>query len=180
MMMDMLSTLHRIKALAKIWVVTPTRLLASQAADAGASIIAQPDFGGLNAAFGNARQLIAMQEPDAKVLLLPGDLPLLADDDVEQVLNKSAHDTLVIAPANSDGGTSALAFAAQSAMPLAFGADSFARHVAFAAAFGLKTEIVDALGLSLDIDHPSDLDALLSHGVGGRTGDLLYHWRATA
>jgi 2-phospho-L-lactate/phosphoenolpyruvate guanylyltransferase len=180
MMMDMLSTLHLIERVTKIWVVTPTPLLAGQAADFGASIIHEPDSGGLNAAFEKARRLIAAREPDANIILLPGDLPLLSTVDVEQVLEKRAPDTLVIAPANTDGGTGALALAALSAMPLAFGANSFAKHVKFATALGLKIETVDALGLSLDIDHPRDIDALLSHGIGGQTGALLNHWRAAA
>jgi 2-phospho-L-lactate/phosphoenolpyruvate guanylyltransferase len=180
MMMDMLSALHSVEDVTKIWVITPTPMLASFASDCGASIIDQTDCGGLNAAFGQARNVIAAQQPDTQILLLPGDLPLLTAHDVRQVLDRCTNETLVIARANADGGTGALAFAAACAMPFAFGVDSFARHVELATAIGLKVETVDAPGLSLDIDHPSDLDTLMSRHGGGRTGALLAHWRAAA
>lgn len=180
MLLDMLATLHGVEAIAKIWVVTPTPALAALAARAGASVIADGEAGDLNCAFDQARALIAIQAPDATVLLLPGDLPLITADEVDAILQPALRGAVVIAPADTDGGTGALALPAHCPLATAFGRHSFARHLAAAAADGFDTHIVRATGLSLDIDRPTDLDAMAHHGVTGRTGDLLSSWKTAA
>lgn len=180
MLLDMLATLRGVGAIAKIWVVTPTPALAALAARAGASVIADGEAGDLNRAFAQARALIAIQAPDASVLLLPGDLPLMAADDVEAILRPALRGAVVITPADSDGGTGALVLPAHCLITTAFGRHSFASHRAAAAAHGFKIHIVRTPGLGLDIDRPIDLDAMAHHGVAGRTGDLLSSWKTAA
>lgn len=57
--------------------------------------------------------------------------------------------TFARAPADCDGGTGALAFPAQCSIPLAFGPDSFAHHIAAAVNHGFKACTMQAPSLSL-------------------------------
>lgn len=180
MLLDMLEILRSIQSIDKVWVVTPTPALANIAAEAGACIISDNGPGGLNSAFGQARDRISAEFPATATLLLPGDLPLLDANEVDALIRASSAHSIAIAPADYDGGTGALALPAQCSIPVAFGPDSFARHIAAAANHGFKTCIMQAPSLSLDIDRPADLDALLRQGATGRTGALLNVWRAAA
>lgn len=178
MLSDMLVALRAVRAISKIWVVTPTPALAALAADAGASVVSDEGSGGMNAAFELACARITAEAPDATILLLPGDLPRLVADEIENVLLCSATGGLVIVPSCTDGGTGALAFSAASPLPFAFGHQSFVRHRAAATARGLHARVVEAPGISMDIDRPADIDTLLLVDTAGRTGNLLRSWKS--
>lgn len=180
MLMDMLTSLSALEAIDQIWVVTPTPEIAVIAAAAGAKVLRDDTDDDLNHAFEKACATISGTPNAERILLLPGDLPLLKADDVAQSLLGTPADIVVIARAGRDGGTAALALPIPCDMRLAFGANSFARHVANAAACGLACRTVEAPSISLDIDCRSDLDALLAQDVGGWTGRFLNNWRTAA
>ncbi len=56
---------------------------------------------------------------------------------------------------------------------LAFGGDSFRRHVAAARRLRLSTAVVEANSLGLDIDRPEDFAAVLTRGPTTRTAAFL-------
>lgn len=180
MLLDMVERLHIVRGIERIWVVTPTPTIANVARLAGASTICDIGCGGLNGAFGQARDRICAEFPIAATMLLPGDLPLLNEEEVDVLLRAVSPEAVALAPAASDGGTGALALPARCSIPLAFGADSFDRHMRAAERAGFATHKVEAPNLGFDIDDPADLDALLKRGVAGRTGMLLSNWRAAA
>lgn len=178
MLADMLTALHNTESISSIWVVTPTPALASIATKSGANALPDTGIGGINGAFELARAAIASIDPSGTVLLLPGDIPLLSAHEINALLHASSSEAIAIAPANGDGGTGALALTATCPLALAFGPDSFAKHIAGAHAHGLETQTIVAPRIGLDIDRPADLDAFLGHGPCGRTGALLANWRA--
>jgi 2-phospho-L-lactate guanylyltransferase len=180
MLGDMLTALAHAPAVHRIYVTTPTPRLARLAARAGAVVILEPPGGELNAAFGAARRRIAAVDPDATVVLLPGDLPRLDAGDLEACLEVADPGRLVIAAASADGGTGALVLRAGLALPLAFGPGSLGKHLAAARGLGLAVELVRAPSLGFDLDRPSDLDALLALPGHSRTMSLLQDWRAAA
>jgi 2-phospho-L-lactate guanylyltransferase len=180
MLADMLTALAACPAVLRAYVTTPTPGLAHLAARAGATVILERGSDDLNGAFDRARRRIAADDPDTTVVLLPGDLPRLDAGDLEACLELADPGRLVLAPASADAGTGALVFSAAVALPLAFGAGSFGKHLAAARTLGLETRIVRAPGLGFDIDRPADLDALLALGPTRRTGALLHDWRVAA
>jgi len=180
MLADMLTALAGCPAVLRTYVTTPTPSLARRAARTGAVVILEQEPGDLNAAFDRARRRIAATEPDATLVLLPGDLPRLDAGELEACLEAADPGRLVLAPASADGGTGALVLRAGVPLPLAFGPGSFGRHLAEARTLGLDARVVRAPGLGFDIDRPADLDAFLALGGGGRTGELLSGWRAAA
>ena len=69
----------------------------------------------------------------------------------------------VLAP-SSDGGTSLIGGSGDPGFDFAYGVGSFHRHLARLRRCSPK--VVFRLGLALDLDHPSDLEAALSHPRG--------------
>ena len=91
------------------------------------------------------------------VLILPTDLPLLTATDVEQMLEPPGDEpALVIAPDRHESGTNALFLRPPDAVALAFGPDSYQRHLAQAAANGLTPRVCRAPHFALDLDTPDD------------------------
>jgi 2-phospho-L-lactate guanylyltransferase len=180
MLADMLTALAGCPAVHRTYVTTPTPRLARVAARAGAVVILEPPGGELNTAFEGARRRIAAVDPDATVVLLPGDLPRFDPADLEACLEVADPDRLVIAPASADDGTGALVLRAGLVLRLAFGPGSLGKHLAAARRLGVAAHVVRAPSLGFDLDRPSDLDALLALPGRGRTGSLLQDWRAAA
>ena len=180
MLADMLTALAGCPAVLRTYVTTPTPSLARRAARAGAVVILEREAGDLNAALDHARRRIAAAEPDATLVLLPGDLPRLDPAELEVCLEAADPGRLVLAPASADGGTGALVLQADVPLPLAFGPGSFGKHLAAARTLGMEAHVVRAPGLGFDIDRPADLDAFLALGGRGATADLLRGWRVAA
>jgi 2-phospho-L-lactate/phosphoenolpyruvate guanylyltransferase len=92
------------------------------------------------------------------ILVLPADLPLVTVEDVQALIEPAMHQArmVVIAPSH-DGGTNALLLRPPSAIPFAFGIQSYARHHALARAAGLPLTVVQTPSLTYDLDLPEDL-----------------------
>jgi len=116
----------------------------------------------LNAALEQARQWVRQQGGDA-VLILPTDLPLLAEDDVEAMVGLAqAPPVVVLASCRQDMGTNALLLNPLDLIPLLFGRHSFARHRRAAEARGIPVVVYRSDRLDLDVDNPADLAVLLT------------------
>src|SRR6185503_17474802 len=110
--------------------------------------------------------------PDRLVLLLPGDLPLADPAEIDILVGAAGPGRIALAPAQADGGTAALIVPAGMPLDLAFGENSFERHLAAAGRLGIAAEVRRLPSLGLDIDRPADLDALRARG-GGQTARAL-------
>lgn len=115
---------------------------------------------GLNVELQSARAVI-----DAPIAIIHADLPLLEVADVEILLSAATVSGIAIAPDSHGRGTNALAMRAQSAMMLAFGANSFELHQA-QAPNGMI--ITGRQGLALDIDTVDDLDEAIRLGFSDK------------
>jgi len=172
MLADMLQALAGCRRVRRVYVTTPTPALARRAARDGAVVILEQQRD-LNAAFDDARRRIAEVDPSRTVALLPGDLPLLDPAELDAAVAMGTDGAVVLVPATADGGTGAIVMRAGTALPLAFGPDSFARHLAAARRLGLEARIFHAPSLGFDLDRPDDVERMLSLPRGGRTGALL-------
>jgi 2-phospho-L-lactate guanylyltransferase len=94
-----------------------------------------------------------------RVLLVPGDTPLLAVDEVDAMLAGAAADgtSVVIVPDRHDIGTNALLLAPPDVIEPRFGPDSLARHVAAAQAAGVSHRVERVPSLIFDVDTSEDL-----------------------
>jgi 2-phospho-L-lactate guanylyltransferase len=150
-------------------VVSPDETVLREAQALGARGLQQVG-GGLNEGLAQARARAIADGADA-ILVVLGDLPLLAQDDVAELLDLADRPGVaVFAPDRHGAGTNALLLYPAAALPFAFGAGSLARHRAAATARGLLICQYDAAGTALDLDTPDDLAALdevvAASGVG--------------
>jgi 2-phospho-L-lactate guanylyltransferase len=179
MLSDMLEALVGCPGVASVTLVTPTPTLAALAERQGARSLIQQGAG-LNPAFTQGRGAVAAADPEAMLMLLPGDLPLLDRTDVETCLSAAGRGRVVIAPSLQDGGTGGLVVEAGVPLVLAFGRNSCARHAAAADALGLETRLASVPGLAVDVDRPEDLILVRDHPRVSRTSGLLRQWKAAA
>jgi 2-phospho-L-lactate guanylyltransferase len=141
-------------------VATRDPALAALATGRGAVVFDPGAEGDLNAA-ATACAAYAKQQGAMSLLLLAGDLPWIAADDVGALLDAASEAKVVIAEAK-DGGTNALLLTPPDAIPFAFAtaAPSAARHAELAVARGLTVRTIRRPGLARDIDLPADLATL--------------------
>jgi 2-phospho-L-lactate guanylyltransferase len=93
------------------------------------------------------------------ILILPADLPLLSQADLQDFLSKSAEPPCItIAPDRHRDGTNALMVAPPGLLHYAYGPGSFTKHCDLAREAGAQVRIVENPNLGLDLDTPADLD----------------------
>jgi 2-phospho-L-lactate/phosphoenolpyruvate guanylyltransferase len=99
-----------------------------------------------------------------RVLLVPGDTPLVEATEVDRLLQRAAADRLAVAIVGDrhGTGTNALVLTPPDAMRPSFGPDSLARHVAGAEEAGVAHRVEHAPSLEHDVDTPEDLAALVA------------------
>jgi 2-phospho-L-lactate guanylyltransferase len=111
------------------------------------------------------------------MLALPGDIPLLAPDDIAQLLEtRRRPPAFTIVPARDHQGSNAVLCAPADAVPLRFGEDSFLPHLAAARARGIEPMVLRLPRIALDVDTPEDLALFRSTPSRTRTRALLDQW----
>lgn len=95
-----------------------------------------------------------------RLLVLPADLPCVEPAEISALITASLPGGFAIAPDRRECGTNALCFTLPANFRFQFGADSFAKHLAEAAALGRKAAVVREPGLAFDVDEPEDLARL--------------------
>lgn len=110
------------------------------------------------------------EAPTAHVGVLLGDLPGLDPAELDAALALVEDHPLAVLPDAEGTGTTLLTARAGQVLDPAFGGGSAAAHAARGHA---RLDLPVASTLRHDVDVPADLDALLTRGVGGRTGALL-------
>jgi 2-phospho-L-lactate guanylyltransferase len=113
----------------------------------------------LNKALQQASDWVVAQAGQA-ILVLPGDLPLLQEADLlEIVAAGQSTPAVVIAPSRRLDGTNALFLRPPGLIEFAFGPSSFEQHQQVARAMGLEPVIYRSPTTALDLDVPLDLEA---------------------
>jgi 2-phospho-L-lactate guanylyltransferase len=159
MVSDTLVALRRSTEITRILVVTSDNLAQQIAGGHGAEILDDTGASHSEAAMIGIRH--ATEDRAERVILVPGDCPLLDPKELDALLmtdygNRSA----IIVPDRHGSGTNALLLRPPSALTPAFGPDSRARHVELAEHQGTKAQVVEIPSLALDIDTPDDLETL--------------------
>ena len=154
---DVLSTLRHVPQLDEIAVVTADPAAESAAAGERVTVLHDSAQTGQSAA-----TLIGIRHALAlgyeRVLLVPGDTPLLEPREVAALID--APRGVVIVADRHGTGTNGLVLWPPDAIEPAFGPDSFARHIAAAQAAHVAYHAEDVPGLVLDVDTPGDLAEL--------------------
>ncbi|MEA2124193.1 MAG: 2-phospho-L-lactate/phosphoenolpyruvate guanylyltransferase [Solirubrobacteraceae bacterium] len=151
---DVLAALAEVRCLEAVLVVTREPRIAALAEH----VVDEPEEAGHSAA---ARLGIdaAVARGARRVLLVPGDCPLLDATEVEALLDFAAAGVTIV-PDRHGTGTNALVLDPPHAMAPSFGPGSCARHAALARAAGVRVSIRHVPSLAFDVDTPEDLAAL--------------------
>ena len=160
-----LAALADATALDRVLVVTGDPAAAAAALEHGAEVVDEPVLAGHNAAaeLGIARVL---ELGAARVLLVPGDCPLVSPAELDGLLARHAGAGVVVVPDRHGTGTNALLLEPPTAIRPAFGPGSRDRHVALAREAALPCSVDEVPGLLLDVDTPADL-AEVERALGG-------------
>jgi 2-phospho-L-lactate/phosphoenolpyruvate guanylyltransferase len=106
----------------------------------------------------------ALEHGYQRVLLAPGDTPLLNPPEIDELLSRCERDRIEVAivPDRHGTGTNGLLIAPPGAFDPSFGPSSLERHLAQARERGLVHRLETAPSLEHDVDTPGDLAALWS------------------
>jgi 2-phospho-L-lactate guanylyltransferase len=166
MFSDVLASLRRVPGLDSVAVVTADRVAEAAARGERVRVLWDTAQSGQSAA-----ALIGIRHALAsgfeRVLLVPGDTPLLDPGEVAELLARSGPVSIV--PDRHGTGTNALVLAPPDAIEPSFGPGSRERHVAAAEAAGVPHAVEQVPTLMLDIDTGEDL-AVLAAKLSERRG----------
>jgi 2-phospho-L-lactate guanylyltransferase len=161
----------------RVWVVTRDPAVGALARAHFAEPLAEDANRGHSAAVARAQAEAARL--GARVFVtIPGDVPCVTPDEIQQLVQAAAPAAPAFAPSRSGLGTNGVALAPPEAMPLTFGEPSFDNHLAAARARGLEPRVLALPGLALDVDAPDDLDALLAAPGATLSARLVATWRS--
>jgi 2-phospho-L-lactate/phosphoenolpyruvate guanylyltransferase len=157
MFADVLASLGRVEELDAVSVVTAEPVAEGAARGKGVLLLRDTAQAGQSAAasLGIAH---ALAEGFERVLLVPGDTPLLDPAEVASLL--AAPRPVAIVPDRHGTGTNGLVLSPPDAIAPSFGPGSLKRHVAAAAAMGVSSAVAEVPTLMLDVDTGDDLSAL--------------------
>ena len=150
------------RAGARVVAVCGSGEAAELAAGEGAEVILEGQPAGQNPAARLGLEHAASRGAEA-VLLLSSDLPLVTEADVAEIVEAGrilGERAVVAAAAAGRGGTNALYLRPPDAVGLHFGDASLERFARDAAQRGVRFQVHDSEKLALDLDEPSDLEAL--------------------
>jgi 2-phospho-L-lactate guanylyltransferase len=166
MFSDVLSSLRHVPGLDAVVVVTADRVAEAAARGERVQVLRDTEQQGQSpaAAIGIRYALAAGYD---RVLLVPGDTPLLDPLEVAGLLARRS--SVAIVPDRHGTGTNALLISPPDAIAPSFGPDSFARHAEAARAAGVETAVERLSTLMLDVDTPDDL-AELAAALESRRG----------
>ncbi|MGC1166808.1 MAG: 2-phospho-L-lactate guanylyltransferase [Solirubrobacterales bacterium] len=159
MLADVLEAIAAARTIERTIVVSGDPIAQELAAEVGAEVVPDPgDAGHVEAALAGIAR--AEAEGATRVVLLPGDCPLLEPRELDRLLTGIPERYVGIVPDRHGTGTNALALSPPDAIVPAFGTDSCARHVALAREAGIPFGVEELASLGLDLDTPADVIAL--------------------
>jgi len=161
MFQDVLAALRRVEGLDAIAVVTANSTAARAAHGEGVLLLDDFEEAGHCEAAAIGVDY-AVEHGFDRVLLVPGDAPLIDPSEIDALLREAADDAtgLVVVPDRHGAGTNALLIHPPAAIAPAFGPGSRERHEQLAATAGISCRVAELPSLAIDIDTPEDLEAL--------------------
>jgi 2-phospho-L-lactate/phosphoenolpyruvate guanylyltransferase len=169
MFSDVLSSLRRVPGIQAVLVVTADRVAESLAYADRVRVVHDSEQAGQSAAtLIGVRHALALNYE--RVLLVPGDTPLLDADELQDLLERAELEgrAATIVPDRHGSGTNALLLSPPDALEPSFGPGSLERHMAAARAGGIVNSLEQLPSLALDVDEPEDLEELAGRLEGER------------
>jgi 2-phospho-L-lactate/phosphoenolpyruvate guanylyltransferase len=169
MLSDTLGSLRHVRGIDATVVVTRDLVAEGAALGRGVAVLRDREEAGQSAA-----ALVGIRHALAqgfeRVLLVPGDTPLVDAGEVSALLARAEDGgpCATIVPDRHGTGTNALVLTPPDAIQPSFGPASFERHGAAARAAGIRHAVEEVPSLALDVDTPEDLAELATRLDQGR------------
>jgi 2-phospho-L-lactate guanylyltransferase len=112
-------------------------------------------------------------------LVIPGDIPLISSQELEQIFSAAPENGSLLVPAADGRGTNAAFRKPANLFPLRFGNDSFKPHLHAARQTELPCLVLSLPGIGLDVDNPGDLQRLIDAPGQTRSQILARQWDLT-
>ena len=161
MFADVLAALRQVETEHELVVVTRDPEARRSAHAHGAHVVA--DRGGAGHSAAAALGIgTAVARGAERVVLIPGDCPLLDAAELDELLGlaPASGGQVVVVPDREGAGTNALLLEPPGIVAPSFGPGSRVRHLAAAGAAGVPVQIRRPASLTLDVDTPADLCAV--------------------
>jgi 2-phospho-L-lactate guanylyltransferase len=177
MFSDVLVALRRAALVEQVLVVSNHNGAQRIAGGYGAMVVDDLELGHNEAAVIGVER--ALELGAERALLVPGDCPLLAQDELDELIGRPVgNPSALIVPDRHGTGTNALLLTPPDVLAPSFGPGSRERHEAAARAAGIEVQTVPVPSLALDVDTPEDLAAVRaalesSHGGAAHTRGML-------
>jgi 2-phospho-L-lactate/phosphoenolpyruvate guanylyltransferase len=159
MLRHVLTTVTSVPEVTGVLVISRDTQALALARDYGAKTIQESGTPELNTALMRASSVVASWRTEA-ILVLPADLPLIAAQDVAEIIRmgQQPHPTVVLATDRNKDGTNALLIRPPGLIDYAYGEGSFQRHAVLARDAGAEVMIYESDRLLQDIDLPEDIN----------------------
>jgi 2-phospho-L-lactate guanylyltransferase len=169
MVRDVLAALAGAREVDAVLVVSAEPKLTEIAEGVATAVIADERTGHSDAA--RAGVAWAIEHGCDKVVMLPGDCPLLDPQELDDLIVRTREDRVefVVIPDRMGTGTNGLVIKPPDAVAPAFGPGSRQRHIALGLAAGRRTAEHEVPSLALDLDTQDDLLELAEALAGGET-----------
>lgn len=157
MVRDVFAALAQCRELDGVVVISAEPTIAELAGDVATAVLADERTGHSDAASRGVSW--ALDNEFERVVMIPGDCPLLDPRELDDLLLRCQDDRIefAIVPDRMGTGTNALVIQPPSAVAPAFGPGSRARHVALGLAAGVRVAEIEVPTLALDLDTADDL-----------------------
>jgi 2-phospho-L-lactate/phosphoenolpyruvate guanylyltransferase len=154
-----LKTLKETPNVAEVLVVSRDPKALMIARDHDARTIRENGSPHLNTALERATAVAKMYTTNG-VLILPADLPLITQEDIEKIIAAAngGRRVVVITPDRHKNGTNALLVSPAGIIDYDYGENSFEHHCENARKAGARLEICELPSIELDLDLPEDLE----------------------
>jgi len=175
MLLDVLEALSAWRDRPNVGIVSSDPFAVSLARQFAFEVIPDNENRGETGAIEIATQ-VCRERGISSTLVIPGDIPLLQWEELEQILKAAPPEGSVLVPAADGRGTNAALRQPANLFPLRFGNDSFKPHLAAARAAGHPCVVLSLPGIALDVDGPSDLRQLVQARGETRSQRLARQW----
>lgn len=169
MVRDVFAALAQAREVDAVVVVSAEPRIAEIAGEVATAVIADERTGHSDAA--RAGVAWAIEHDCDKVVMLPGDCPLLDPQELDDLIVRTREDRVefVVIPDRMGTGTNGLVIKPPDAVSPSFGPDSRQRHIALGLAAGRRTAEHEVPSLALDLDTAEDLLELAEALAGGES-----------
>jgi len=172
MLMDVLCTLHKVRRIHRITVVSADFAVRGIARSMRVHFLWEGKRRGLNKGLRLAI-LDAKRRNFSAALILPSDIPLTRSREIGRLLRLSENYPVALTPSKDGRGTNALLLRPPGVITPVFGKNSFRRHLSLANREGLSARIVKSTGIAADVDNRSDVVILKLSSLRNETGRFL-------